>query len=228
VNGPRGLVVVGKAPHAGSTKTRLSPPLSPADAADLYAAFLTDTLATALTLDWHSVTLVYPPAEDAGDALRALVQPTIGLKAQLGLGLGAALADAFASHFEAGFGRVVLIGSDNPSLPRRLIADADGALEDSDLVLGPSADGGYYLIGMDRPHLGVFERIQWSTSVVYRQTLERAAGLRLRTGSIDEWYDVDTIDDLARLHAELANQGLEVAPATRAVLARLPSALRPG
>jgi rSAM/selenodomain-associated transferase 1 len=222
VDGPTGIVVVGKAPQAGSTKTRLSPPLSQADATALYAAFLTDTLAIALAMDWHSVTLVYPPTEGAGDALRSFVPERVGLKAQSGLGLGAALADAFASHFEAGFGRVVLIGSDNPNLPRRLLDAADRALDDCDLVIGPSSDGGYYLIGMDRPHLGVFENITWSTEMVYRQTLERAAALGLRCQSLDEWYDVDTIDDLRRLRADLANDAPTVAAATRAALAVTP------
>jgi uncharacterized protein len=228
VDGRRAIVVVGKAPQAGRTKTRLSPPLSSTDAAALYAAFLTDTLATALSLDWDAVTLVYPPLAGAEDALRALVPARVRLRAQPEAGLGAALADAFAWHLGSGFGRVVLVGSDNPSLPARLITDAGRALDDHDLVLGPCADGGYYLIGMDRPHLGVFERISWSTSVVCRQTLERAAALGLRVARLAEWYDVDTPRDLERLRAELAEQRPEVAPATRAALAGLGAAGAPG
>ena len=221
MNRARALVVVGKAPEAGRTKTRLSPPLSPAQAADLSGAFLQDTIAVAAAAAWDRVSLVYPPTPDADRRLRALLPPDVYLAAQHEDGLGAALADAFRSHLEAGFGRVVLVGSDNPTLPPSLLADADRTLDAHDLVLGPSADGGYYLIGMDRPHLGVFADITWSTSIVYQQTLARARALGLRVASIQEWYDVDTAADLARLRAELEGAPASVAPATRAVLGRL-------
>ena len=216
--------MVGKAPEAGRSKTRLSPPLTPQQAADLYRAFLGDTLAVAVTAAWERVTLIYPPSAAAEPTLRALVPPSVHLVAQHGTGLGAALADAFRTHLADGFERVVLIGSDNPTLPSALLADADHALDANDLVLGPSADGGYYLIGMDRPHLGVFEDITWSTSVVAEQTLARAAALGLRAARIQTWYDVDTGADLARLRADLARLPASVAPATRAVLAELPDA----
>ncbi len=224
MNRARALVVVGKAPEAGRTKTRLSPPLSPVQAADLSGAFLRDTIALAAAAAWDRVSLVYPPTRDAGHVLRALLPPDVYLAAQQGDGLGAALADAFRSHLEAGFGRVVLIGSDNPTLPPSLLADADRALDMHDLVLGPSADGGYYLIGMDRPHLGIFDDIAWSTSVVCQQTLERALALGLRVATIGTWYDVDTAADLAKLRAELEGLPATVAPATRAVLATLDAA----
>jgi uncharacterized protein len=224
VNRARALVVVGKAPEAGRTKTRLSPPLSPAQAADLSGAFLQDTIAVAAAAAWDRVSVVYPPTRHAERVLRAVLPPNVHLAPQQGDGLGAALADAFRSHLAEGFGRVVLIGSDNPTLPPSLLADADRALDAHDLVLGPSADGGYYLIGMDRPHLGVFEDIRWSTSVVCAQTLQRADALGLRVATIQPWYDVDTGADLARLRAELEGSPATVAPATRAVLAALDAA----
>jgi rSAM/selenodomain-associated transferase 1 len=218
VDGARALVVVGKAPEAGRSKTRLSPPLSPVQAADLSGAFLQDTIALAATSAWDRVSVVYPPTADAESVLRAVLPPWVHLAVQRGDGLGAALTDAFQSHLGAGFGRVVLIGSDNPTLPPSRLAEADRALDEHDLVLGPSADGGYYLIGMDRPHPGVFEGITWSTSVVYQQTLARAEALGLRVASIQEWYDVDTAADLERLKDELGRLSSDVAPATRAVL----------
>jgi rSAM/selenodomain-associated transferase 1 len=220
VDGARALVVVGKAPEAGRTKTRLSPPLSPAQAADLSGAFLQDTIALAAASAWDRVSVVYPASAGAEAVLRALLPPSVHLAAQRGDGLGAALADAFQSHLDAGLGRVVLIGSDNPTLPPSLLAEADRALDEHDLVLGPSADGGYYLIGMDRPYPGLFEGITWSTSVVYQQTLARAEALGLHVASIQEWYDVDTAADLDQLKDELGRASPGVAPATRAVLAR--------
>ena len=118
---------------------------------------------------------------------------------------------------------MVLIGSDNPTLPQSLIEQACAALDADDLCIGPSADGGYYLIGLREPHLGVFDAIEWSTSRVYGQTLARAERLGLRVASLPEWYDVDEPSDLVRL--QRAGRAPEtVAPHTRAALQRLVSA----
>lgn len=219
------MVVVGKAPDVGSTKTRLSPPLTPAQAAELYGAFLQDVAALAVGLGWDGATLIYPPRRGAEAALGALCPPALALRPQAGAGLGDALADAFASHLAAAFDQVVLIGSDSPTLPRSIVEMASQALVDHDLVIGPSADGGYYLIGMTRPHLGVFEEITWSTDLVYGQTLQRAEELGLHVAAVDQWYDVDTAADLDHLRQELRGRPPEVAPMTRAALARLDEAL---
>ena len=217
----RALAIVGKAPLAGTTETRLAPPLSPWQAADLYRAFLQDTVQMALRLRWERVTLIYPPHAGAEHALLRLLPPGIGLRPQSGEGLGAALADAFRSELAAGAERVVLIGSDNPTVPVDIVEAAGVGLGDHDLVIGPSTDGGYYLIGMARPHLGVFERITWSTSLVLGETLERARELGLSVELLPEWYDVDTPEDLERLRADLDRLPLRVAPSTRSVLAAL-------
>jgi rSAM/selenodomain-associated transferase 1 len=217
----RALVVVGKVPHPGSTKTRLVPPLTLEQAAALYRAFLQDTLALGRELRWECVTLVYPPLPDAERELRSFVPKEIQLLPQPGSGLGAALAGAFASHLTARYGRVVLIGSDNPTLPAEIVERAADGLDEHDLVVGPSTDGGYYLIGMSQPHLGVFERISWSTSVVFAETLERADELGLRVLRLPEWYDVDTDAELCRLRDELTTLPPSAAPATRAALAEL-------
>lgn len=217
----RALVVVGKAPRPGAAKTRLSPPLSAEGAARLYAGFLQDTLGMACRLGWERVSLIYPPEPNAESALRALVPPEVSLQPQSGHGLGPALAGAFEQHLAEGFREVVLIGSDNPTLPPALVESARRALADYDLALGPSADGGYYLLAMRCPHLGIFERITWSTDVVFAQTRARARALGLSVHALPEWYDVDTATDLARLRHELAHLRPEVAPATRAVLADL-------
>lgn len=217
----RALVIVGKAPEPGVTKTRLSPPLSAEQAADLYRGFLQDTAAMALGLGWERVTLVYPPRAGAERELAALLPAAVRLLAQPGEGLGAALPDAFARHFAEGFRRVVLIGSDNPTLPPELVEAAERGLDDHDLVIGPSADGGYYLLGMERLQRGLFERITWSTEVVYHETLKRARELGLRTHAVDEWYDVDTVADLDRLRAELTLLPPHLAASTRQVLADL-------
>src|SRR5438552_13062115 len=113
----------------------------------------------------------------------------------------------------------MLIGSDNPTLSTEPIHSASAALRDGhDLAIGPSADGGYYLIGMRQPHLGVFDRIDWSTSRVYAQTLDRAGRLGLQVRPVAEWYDIDEPTDLDRLRRDLALSPPGVAPNTRPVL----------
>lgn len=212
----RALIIVGKPPAPGRTKTRLVPPLSPDDAAALYSGFLLDSVALGLGLGWEQVTVVHPRA--GGPALAALLPSATRLLEQPGEGLAYALPYAFARHLAEGFARVVLIGSDNPTLPQELIERACVALDAVDLCIGPSTDGGYYLIGLRESHLGVFDAIDWSTSHVYGQTLARAARLGLRVASLPEWYDVDEPADLVRLQRDLAVAPESVAPHTRAAL----------
>ena len=175
----------------------------------------------ALGVGCERVSLVYPPGPGAEQDLAAVLPRGVCLRAQRCGGLGAALADAFRSHMAEGFERVVLIGSDNPTLPPEIVRAAFDGLDRYELVIGPSADGGYYLVGMRRPYLDIFEGITWSTEVVYQQTLERAAHLDLRVVSLPEWYDVDTAADLARLRDDLATLPPSAAPATRSVLAEV-------
>jgi rSAM/selenodomain-associated transferase 1 len=215
----RALLIVGKAPEPGRTKTRLVPPLSAADAAALYAGFLQDSVEVGLDLRWEHVAVVHPRA--SGPPLRRLLPSAVRLLEQPGHGLQDALAFAFATHFGLGFDRVVLVGSDNPTLPRSAIEAACAALDSHDVAIGPTTDGGYYLLGLRAPHVGLFDNIAWSTSVVAQQTLERAASLGLSTASVTEWYDVDEPADLDRLQRDLQVVPATVAPHTRAALARL-------
>lgn len=215
----RALLIVAKAPEPGRTKTRLVPPLTPDEAARLYRAFLLDTLAIACQVDWEHVCMVAP--RGARSALVELAPPGVHVREQRGEGLGNALRDAFAHHLACGFERVVLIGSDNPTLPARYVNDASMALDRHDLSIGPTSDGGYYLIGMRVPHLGVFDGITWSTSRVYGQTLDRAAALSLRVAELPAWFDVDEPADLINLQRELESASAEVAPRTRAALSHV-------
>jgi rSAM/selenodomain-associated transferase 1 len=222
----RACLIVGKAPRPGSTKTRLVPPLSPAEAADVYRGFLLDSIGLGLELGWERVSVVHP--SDSGQALASLMPADVCLLEQPGQGIGDALSHAFEKHLAEGFARVVLIGSDNPTLPAGLIEQACAALDTHDVSIGPSADGGYYLIGLRTPHLGVFEGIDWSTSRVYRQTLDQARRLNLSVHSVSEWYDVDEPADLERLQRELSAAPSSVAPNTRMALGRLSGALPSG
>lgn len=217
----RALIVVGKAPRAGSAKTRLVPPLSSPEAADLYRGFLLDTVELASGLDWECTSLVHPRG-DRGLLAALLERTSIHLIQQPATGLGAALAYAFEHHFAAGYDYAVLIGSDNPTLSPAPVQAAYRSLDaGADLAIGPTPDGGYYLIGMRRPHVGVFEQIEWSTPRVYAQTLARATDLGLRVQPVAEWYDVDEPADLYRLSADVATAPASVARHTRHVLERL-------
>jgi rSAM/selenodomain-associated transferase 1 len=214
----RALLIVGKAPQAGSAKTRLVPPLTPADAAALYRGFLLDSVALGLGLGWERVSVIHPLGHR--QALGDFLPASIRLVEQRGHDLVDALASAFETHLAQGFDRVVLIGSDNPTLPRAPVEQACAALEEFDLSIGPSADGGWYLLGMRQPHLDVFDNVEWSTPRVYAQTLGQAQRLGLRVHAVQEWYDVDEPGDLDRLQRELLDSAPELAPNTRAALGR--------
>jgi uncharacterized protein len=215
----RALVIVGKAPQAGVTKTRLIPLLSATGAADLYRGFLLDAVGLGLELGWDRVSVIHPHGSHHG--LRQLLRAEVHLLEQRGDGLGDALAHAFERHLAEKFDRVVLIGSDNPTLPRGPIDQACDALDEHDLAIGPTMDGGYYLIGMRAAHPSLFEGITWSTPRVYGQTLAQAKRLGLRVHAVGEWYDVDEPRDLERLQTDLLSSPATLAPNTREALARL-------
>jgi rSAM/selenodomain-associated transferase 1 len=215
----RALVIVGKAPRPGRTKTRLVPPLSIDQAADLSSAFLLDTVELGRGLGWECVSVVHPAEPHEAEVLAQLLPPDVRLCAQVGLGLGSALQGAFAGHFAEQFDRVVLVDSDSPTLPSEVLHAACAGLDEYDVTLGPSVDGGYYLLGLRQQHDELFEGITWSTALVFAQTLRQARLLNVQC--LPEWYDVDAPDDLRRLSEDLAQQPDHVAAHTRAVLARL-------
>src|SRR5579859_809012 len=220
----RALLIVAKAPAPGRTKTRLVPPLSAADAALLYRGFLLDGVTTALELGWECVSVVHPAGHR--QLLADFLPAQVRLVEQSGYGLGDALSSAFDRHLAEGFVRVVLISSDNPTLPIESIRSACAALGDHDLTIGPTADGGYYLLGLRAAQPRVFENIDWSTPRVYAQTLAHAAQLGLRVHAVPEWYDVDEPADLDRLRLDLRTLPHDVASATRAALERIAVAER--
>jgi rSAM/selenodomain-associated transferase 1 len=135
----------------------------------------------------------------------------------MGTDLGSALHGAFEQAFTDGAQRVLIISTDSPDMPASFLNDAYMALHDHDLVLGPSKDGGYYLIGLTRPQVRLFEHITWSTDVVYAQTLERAAEAALRVYALPLWYDIDTFAEL-----RLLTRNLDRLPVTRAALSAIP------
>lgn len=224
------LAIMAKAPRPGRVKTRLSPPLSPEQASALSACFLRDTVASlqaaTRTTPAEWVISYAPIGEEA--AFCGILPVGALLLPQRGDGFGERLHATAEDLFACGFSAVCLIDSDSPTVPTDEFANAaTGLLASGDrAVLGPSADGGYYLIGLQRPVARLFDNITWSTGAVTAQTLERAAESGLAVELLREWYDVDDGVSLARLHAEFFGPHSDfprgyAAPKTRACLAQL-------
>lgn len=227
--------IICKAPEPGRAKTRLAASIGPEAAADLSACFLRD-LATTIEFVPNGVggrgVAVYAPA--TGEALlRSLMPRGFDFLLQTGRDLGEVLFGATRALLEIGHQGVVLVNGDSPTLPGRLIVQAIEALRrDGDrMVLGPASDGGYYLIGLKRPHARVFAEVNWGTSSVFAETSARAREIGLPVVLLPEWYDVDDEETLRALQQELGGRSARFvggAPAshTRAYLASSPELAR--
>ena len=238
------LGIMCKAPLAGACKTRLCPPLTAREAAELSGCFIADV---ATIIDGVCAeggiegAAVYTPA-DARDAFAGLLPSRLPMLAQRGAGLGERLLHATETLLSDGCGGVCLINADGPTLPAALLRRAAAALRrpGDGIVLGPAIDGGYYLIGLKRAHAALFEGVAWSTGQVLAQTLARAAGLGVALTLLPTWYDVDDLGSLQLLLHELFGAGNPLAagdvvgsPAARsraylAQLLRAPDAARLG
>lgn len=212
------LVVMAKAPIAGQVKTRLiggmpagsAHPLNAEDAADLYAAFLSDTFATLEELaderEALRLVLAYTPV-GAEEAFEKVEREGSLMLAQRGDELGERLTNCFSDLFGMGYERVVVVGGDSPTLPFEILEYAFDALDDDATVtLGPTEDGGYYLIGSRKNHPVLFEGVEWSSPQVLTQTRERITAAHLTLIELPEWYDVDEPKELARLQAEMQEE----------------------
>jgi len=203
------LAVMAKAPRPGTVKTRLSPLLTPYQATELNICFLRDTAENIAAIAADPAARVaslvsYTPVGD--EALFDGVLPEgFALIVQRGNTFGERLLAAAQDILACGFGSVCLIDSDSPTVPRAAYqaAVAHLARPGDRVVLGPSADGGYYLIGMKHPHPVLFDRIHWSTGTVAAETRERAAQAGLELVELPLWYDVDDAATLEIVNAEL-------------------------
>jgi rSAM/selenodomain-associated transferase 1 len=217
------LVIFVKAPLVGQVKTRLCPPLSLTQAAELAQCFLVDMVEGAYHLPTTKVYLAITPAESE-PVFRALLPFPVEYLAQRGTSLGEREYNVFNDLLQRSATRIVLIGSDIPTLPFSHLQEAFQHLEDTrcDAVFGPSRDGGYYLVGMRVPHPELFESITWSTSSVMAETLAQAQKHNLNVALIPSWYDVDDKADLARHVIELRQSDSDTqAPRTKTILTRL-------
>jgi rSAM/selenodomain-associated transferase 1 len=215
-----GLAVMAKAPRPGTVKTRLCPPLRAVEAADLARCFLLDAVERAASVVGVRPIVAYAPVE-ARVEFEALT-PGFALIAQRGGDLGERQGGLVEDILTLGHEAALLIGTDSPTLPPETLDEAVSLVmaSDVDVVVGPTEDGGYYLIGLRAPCPTLFEGMPWSTSAVLSLTLDRAQRLGLRAVCLPTWYDVDTGTDLARLESDLrARAGLRPRH-TREFLAR--------
>ena len=199
------LLIFLKYPTPGQVKTRL------ASAVGDQAACEVSRACTELTLErlraWrHEATLCVDPPE-ALERTRAWLGTAWSLRPQRGGTLGERLAEATAQAFAEGVQRVVVIGTDSPWLTECDVDAAVDALRRAELVLGPTEDGGYYLIGLSCPSPALFEGIAWGTATVYQETMAKARALGLRVETLPLGYDVDRLEDIHRFVADELARG---------------------
>lgn len=230
-----GIAVMAKASKPGRTKTRLSGPLTLEDAALMNTAFLRDIAENLIQAASVAPIAGYmafgPPGEEA---FFDFLPPTIGLFEAWQPDFGETLKAAINTLLGAGHQAACVLNADSPTLPTSTLVEAARILATPGdrAVLGPSDDGGYYLLGMKRMHARLFEDIAWSTERVGIQTLQRAREIGLQVELLPDWYDVDDASSLALLRAELfegrpfSNLGLRPAKAahTKALLAEIGAA----
>ena len=199
------LLVFLKYPTPGRVKTRLAEAIGAEAAATIYRACVELTLERLRPLASEAI-ICAEPASACG-SVRAWLGSWWHVHPQVGQTLGDRLAYATGEAFEDGTRRVVCIGTDSPWLQPEHIEAAFSALEDAELVLGPTEDGGYYLIGLSRPAPALFSRVAWSTPQVLAQTQANARALGLRMRMLSVGYDVDRVEDLQRFLDEERARG---------------------
>ena len=202
----RALIIFAKQPAPGAVKTRLAPPLTPETAAELYACMLQDTLDMALHLAGITPFIFYQGGAGAAGFFAAAA-PGIAAEPQQGRDLGERMKRAFAAIAARGCREIAIIGTDAPDLPAGYVVAAFTQLEDehTDVVFGPAADGGYYLLAMKRVWDELFLDIPWSSAAVLAVSAAKAKAAHLGVALLPPWYDLDTPADLERPALRAAN-----------------------
>jgi len=195
------LVVMAKAPRPGTVKTRLIRSLPLEAVTSFYCCLLNDTLALAQSLAGVEVAVMCPASDVA--ELAVLAGPRVSVVAQSGEGLAAGLTSVFAQFAEDHRRRIIAFNSDSPHLPRPILEAAFETLATHDLVIGPTYDGGYYLVGAKGAQPSLFMRDGMGTGSALENLLAQARILDLSVGFTDPFYDIDVADDLIQLAAEL-------------------------
>jgi uncharacterized protein len=197
----RVLVIMAKAPRPGAVKTRLAPSLSPAAITSLYCCLLQDTLALARSLQDVEMAIMCPDSDV--NELVQLVGRDVNVVAQKGEGLAAGLTSVFTHFADHPQRRIIAFNSDSPHLPPSVLEQAFETLASHDVVVGPTHDGGYYLIGAKASYPTLFASDGMGTSTALERFLVRARTLELSVAFAPPFYDIDVAHDLARLAEDL-------------------------
>lgn len=196
------IVIMAREPKPNEVKTRLTPQLDPKTAAKLYHNFLLDRIDQVDNIKGPQPFVAFTP-KTAKAFFTTLVPTEFKLVAQMGTDLGERLTNVSDSLFDQGFNKIVIMDSDSPTLPSRLIIDAFDRLDSDEVVLGSCEDGGYYLIGLKESMPNLFRGIPWSTPKVTEVTIARASEKGITISMLEQWYDVDTYQQLLQLKNEL-------------------------
>ena len=198
-------ILFAKNPLPGRVKTRLSPHLTPEQACRLHCASASDVaelLSHALPQARKWIFWSERPPVEQGKCGEVRVPSDFRCGVQEGGNLGERMGAAFTRAFASGARGVVVFGSDSPTLPAVTVQRAFDALLDCDLVLGPTEDGGYYLIGCRRFDEQLFRKVEWSTRRTCEQTMANAQRLDYRVRALESWFDLDQWSDVERLIAD--------------------------
>lgn len=221
----KALIHFAKVPKPGQVKTRLLPELSPEQAGQLYLAFILDTLEATASLKGVTRILGCDSTRRDPFFIGLGERHNLVLIDQVGEDLGSRMRNAMTEGLELGFNPVVIIGTDSPTLPAEYVQEAFKRLKKSPLVLGPSADGGYYLVGCSGAVPPIFDGVAWGTEEVLAQTLHRIAEKNIDASLLPFWYDVDMFRNLRFLSEHMGylerRAGKPVAPETSRVLKTL-------
>ncbi len=198
--GDRALIIMAKAARAGQVKTRLAASLPAEAVVELYKCLIEDTVNLARSISTDALAIVCPTS-DVADVASWL--PAIEVVGQQGEGLAAGLVSAFRIFIDRGYRRVVALGGDSPQLPPKTLDKAFQLLDGADVVVGPTTDGGYYLVGSTTVQAELFDMQRMGTDSALNSLVASAQSLALRVALTETGYDVDEAEDLARLAREL-------------------------
>jgi rSAM/selenodomain-associated transferase 1 len=198
----KAIIIMAKVPEAGKVKTRLQPFLTSEQSAEIATAFLQDTESKAKSIEENLIVAVTP--FDKKDRLNDILQHNPILIEQTGEDLGKKMLNAFKFAFKQDSDAVVMIGTDSPTFPADYIEQAFEFLEiETDVVLGKTEDGGFYLIGLRKLDSRIFENISWGSDETFEQVWQNIMDLGLHLREVPSWYDVDEREDLEKLRKEL-------------------------
>ena len=192
----------------GQVKTRLAATIGEAAASQVYRTFIQTIAERFAAVCERQVLCITPPEHESSFSDLLAGSRSWEITFQQGDDLGVKMQHYFDTAFGAGAKKVVLIGSDSPTMPRSLIEQALAKLETNEVVLGPAEDQGYYLVAARDATPPIFQEISWSTADVWGQTIARLQSANFKFATLPTWYDIDVYQDLVRLQRELQNEGV--------------------